>query len=63
MPYRAFRVPSNAAVAMALAATPPDAITPTAANWLAPEKVRSEKRQVCRTEKPPATPAAPKAVP
>ncbi len=60
MPYRALRVPSNVAVTMALAAKPPDATTPTAANWLAPEKVRSEKRQVCRTEKPPATPRRPK---
>jgi hypothetical protein len=48
---------------MALAAAPPEATTPTAANWLAPVKVNREKRQLCSTEKPAATLAAPKATP
>jgi hypothetical protein len=36
---------------------------PTAANWLAPVKVSSENRQLCKTEKPATTLAAPKATP
>ena len=44
-------------------AGPPAATTPTAANWLAPVNVKSEKRHVCSTEKPAATLAAPKATP
>jgi hypothetical protein len=48
---------------MAPAAAPPDATTPTAANWLAPVKVSNENRQLCSTENPAATPAAPKATP
>jgi len=56
-------VPSSEAVAVALNAVPPEPITPTSANCEAPEKVRSEMRQLCRTEKPAATLAAPKAMP
>jgi hypothetical protein len=33
------------------------------ANWDAPEKVKRDKRQLCRTDKPLATEAAPKAIP
>ena len=62
-PYKAFLVPSNADVAIALIALPPEPITPTAANCDAPEKVNSENKQACQTEKPAATAAAPKAAP
>jgi hypothetical protein len=37
--------------------------TPTTANCDAPEKVSSESKQLCRTENPFATAAAPKATP
>ena len=56
-------MPSMVAAAMALSGAPPDATTPTAANWLAPVNVHSEKRQLWSTEKPAATLAAPKATP
>jgi len=62
-PYRPFRVPSRVEVAIALIGVPPAAITPTTANCEAPEKSRSESRQVCRTEKFAATAAAPNALP
>lgn len=44
-------------------ALPPEPITPTIANCEAPEKVSNESRQVCSTENPAATLAAPKAMP
>ena len=62
-PYKVFRTPNKDAVAIPVSALPPAPNTPTTANCDAPEKVRSERRQVCRIENPAATPAAPKAVP
>ena len=61
--YKALRVLSSDAPTTALSPAPPEATTPTAANWLAPVKVTSEKREVWSTLKPAATPAAPKATP
>ena len=58
-----FLVPKSDAVAIAEIAVPPAPITPETANCEAPENVSSESRQVCRTEKPAAILAAPKAVP
>ena len=43
-PYKAFRTPSNDAVAIALMADPPAPITPMTANCDAPENVSSESR-------------------
>jgi hypothetical protein len=63
VPYSAFLTPNNDAVAIALIAEPPAPITPITANWDAPEKVSRDKRQLCRTENPLATAAAPKAAP
>jgi len=48
---------------MALIADPPAPIIPTTANCDAPEKSKSESRQVCKIENPAVTPAAPKAAP
>ena len=62
-PYKPFRIPSSEAVAIPLIALPPAPITPTTANWEAPENVRRDKRQLCTTEKPLATAAAPNATP
>ena len=62
-PYKVFRTPSKEAVAIALSALPPAPNTPTTANCDAPVKVRSESKQLCKTEKPAATEAAPKAIP
>ena len=62
-PYSPLRTPSREAVAIALIGFPPAPITPTTANCEAPEKVRSESRQLCRTLNPFATAAAPKATP
>jgi len=62
-PYNAFLNPSKVAVAIALSAEPPAPIIPTTANCDAPEKSSKDKRQVCKTEKPAVTPAAPKAAP
>ena len=62
-PYKPLRIPSRDAVAIPLIALPPAPRTPMTANWDAPEKVNRDKRQLCRTEKPFATEAAPKAIP
>jgi hypothetical protein len=62
-PYKPFRTPSSDAVAIALTGFPPAPRTPTAANCEAPEKVKREIKQLCRTENPLATEAAPKATP
>jgi hypothetical protein len=62
-PYNIFRIPKSEAVVTALTTDPPAPITPTRANCDAPEKVRSEIRQLCKTLKPAATLAAPKANP
>ena len=62
-PYRPLRIPSREAVAIPLSAVPPAPNTPTTANCDAPENVKSESKQLCRTEKPFATAAAPKATP
>jgi hypothetical protein len=62
-PYTPFRIPSRDAVAIPLNAPPPAPRTPITANCDAPENVRSDNKHVCRSEKPFATAAAPKAVP
>ena len=62
-PYKPLRIPSSEAVAIPLKAVPPAPNTPTTANWDAPEKVSNESKQLCRTVKPLATAAAPKATP
>jgi hypothetical protein len=62
-PYKPFRLPSNEAVAIALSALPPDPITPITANCEAPEKVKRESKQLCKTLNPFATAAAPNATP
>lgn len=62
-PYSPLRKPRRVAVAIPDRALPPDPITPTSANWDAPEKVSRESRHVCKIENPAATPAAPKAMP
>jgi hypothetical protein len=62
-PYKPFRNPNNEAVAIPLIALPPAPITPITANCEAPEKVRSESKQLCTTLNPLATAAAPKATP
>jgi len=62
-PYKPFRIPSNEAVVMPLIAPPPAPITPITANCDAPEKVKRESKQLCRTLNPLATAAAPNATP
>ncbi len=63
IPYKPLRNPRSVAVVIPLIALPPAPITPMTANWDAPEKVSKDRRQVCRTENPAATLAAPKAAP
>jgi len=62
-PYSAFLIPSKEAVAIPLSADPPAPTTPMTANCDAPEKVSNEIKQLCKTVKPFATAAAPKATP
>jgi hypothetical protein len=62
-PYKPFRIPNSEAVAIPLIALPPDPMTPITANCEAPEKVRSESKQLCKTVNPFATAAAPNATP
>jgi hypothetical protein len=62
-PYKALRTPKRDAVAIPLIAEPPAPMTPMTANCDAPENVRSDRRQLWRTENPLATDAAPKATP
>ena len=62
-PYKPFRTPRSEAVAIPLNALPPAPKTPMTANCEAPEKVSSDSKQLCSTENPLATAAAPKAVP
>ena len=42
---------------------PPDAITPTRANWEAPVNTSSDSAQDCQTSSPAATETAPKDTP
>jgi hypothetical protein len=62
-PYKPFRNPNSEAVAIPLIALPPAPITPITANCEAPEKVKRESKQLCKTLNPFATAAAPNATP
>ena len=58
-----FRVPSSSPEIAAKAGFPPEAITPTSANWEAPVKTSSDSAQDCHTSRPAATEMAPKEIP
>jgi hypothetical protein len=57
------RTPSNSAVAAPDKAAPPEAITPTNANWEAPVNTSNDRAQVCQTSRPAATETAPNEIP
>ena len=57
------RVPSSSPDSAAKAGLPPDAITPTRANWEAPVNTSSDSAQDCQTSSPAATEIAPKETP
>jgi hypothetical protein len=51
------------AIAAGAAASPPDAMMPTKANWEPPVKSTSESTCVCQMSRPAATARAPKLMP
>jgi hypothetical protein len=57
------RLPRNVPVKIAASGLPPEVITPTKANWDAPEKSRRDKTQASATVKCPATAIDPNATP
>ncbi len=57
------RVPSSRPETAASSAVPPEAITPTSANWEAPVNTSSESAHDCHTLSPLATEIAPKEIP
>ena len=57
------RVPSSNPETAARTGAPPDAITPTRANWEAPVNTSRESAQDCHTSSPAATEIAPKESP
>ena len=56
-------MPRRVAVATAASPVPPAPITPTKANCEPPVNMSSERAQVCQTDRPAATPRAPKDTP
>ncbi len=57
------RRPSRVAVAAAETGVPPEAATPTKANWEAPVNISRLRTQVCQTSSPEATETAPNDTP
>ena len=64
-PYATLRTPSSPADATAAgsAVAPPEANTPTKANWEPPVNISRLSTQVCQMSRPAATPSAPNEIP
>ena len=56
-------MPSSRAVIAPDSGAPPDAMTPTSANWEAPVNTSRDSAQVCRTLSPAVTEMAPNEMP